>query len=161
MSLSAGALVVDRALSTYLNAHRSSMLERASEAFSAITRSAFTGLDAMPGKNSEVLVGLRSDGSSLIATEMSRGTRFQLYLSLRVAGYREFVKHREPLPFFGDDILETFDDKRSLETISLMADMSKEGQVVYFTHHHHICDIAEKVCDGHVMIHELPDLAVR
>ena len=161
MSLSAGALVVDRALSTYLNAHRSSMLERASEAFSAITRGAFTGLDAMPGKNSEVLVGLRSNGSSLIATEMSRGTRFQLYLSLRVAGYREFVKHREPLPFFGDDILETFDDKRSSEAISLMADMGKEGQVIYFTHHHHICDIAERVCDGHVMIHELPDLAVR
>ncbi len=160
VSLSAGVMLVDRALKSYLDTHRSSMMEKASEAFSAITRGAFSGLAAMPGKGSEVLVGLRHDGTSIIAPEMSRGTRFQLYLGLRIAGYREFIKHREPLPFFADDILETFDDDRSAETFSLMADMAKEGQVIYLTHHRHLCEIAKKICKEGVMVHELPDRAV-
>jgi uncharacterized protein YhaN len=160
VSLSAGVMLVDRALKSYLDTHRSSMMERASEAFSAITRGAFSGLAAMPGKGSEVLVGLRRDGTSIIAPEMSRGTRFQLYLGLRIAGYREFIKHREPLPFFADDILETFDDDRSAETFSLMTDMAKEGQVIYLTHHRHLCEIAKNICKEGVTVHELPDRAV-
>ncbi len=158
MTLSAGTMIVSRALSTYLDTHRSSMMERASEAFSSITRGAFSSLAAMPGKDREVLVGVRRNGSSIIASQMSRATRFQLYLALRIAGYKEFVKHREPLPFFADDILETFDDDRSAETFSLMASMAKDGQVIYLTHHRHLCEIAREVCADSVMVHELPDL---
>ena len=156
---SAGLLVVDRALQTYMATHRSSMLKRASSAFATITRGAFTGLDAMPGvlgKSREELVGIRSDGSSTSAKEMSRGSRFQLYLSLRIAGYHEFVSQRTPLPFFADDILETFDDDRSRETFGLMAEMARHGQVIYLTHHEHLCDIASEVTGGRARIHRLP-----
>ncbi len=159
ISLSAGTLVVERALRSYLDTHRSSMLKRASAAFATITRGAFTGLDAMPGiagKSKEELVGIRRDGSSISATEMSRGSRFQLYLSLRIAGYHEFVAERDPLPFFADDILETFDDDRSAETFGLMAEMARHGQVIYLTHHRHLCEIASEVTRGQARIHELP-----
>ena len=155
----AGVLVVDRALQTYMATHRSSMLKRASSAFATITRGAFTGLDAMPGvlgKSREELVGIRSDGSSTSAKEMSRGSRFQLYLSLRIAGYHEFVSQRTPLPFFADDILETFDDDRSRETFGLMAEMARHGQVIYLTHHEHLCEIASEVTGGRARIHRLP-----
>lgn len=87
----------------------------------------------MPGKGSEVLVGLRRDGTPIIAPEMSRGARFQLYLGLRIAGYREFVKHREPLPFFADDILETFDDDALCG--NLLPDGGHgEGRAVHLSH---------------------------
>jgi len=46
---------------------------------------------------------------------MSKGTRFQLYLALRVAGYHEFASSRRPVPFIADDIMETFDDFRAEE----------------------------------------------
>ena len=159
IALSAGTLAVERALRAYVDTHRSSLLARASSAFATITRGAFTGLDAMPGiagQSKEELVGTRVDGSTTSATQMSRGSRFQLYLSLRIAGYHEFVAQREPLPFFADDILETFDDDRSAETFSLMADMAKHGQVIYLTHHQHLCEIARQVTNGRVKIHELP-----
>ena len=159
IALSAGTLAVERALRTYVDKHRSTLLTRASDAFATITRGAFTGLDAMPGiagQSKEELVGKRADGSSTSATQMSRGSRFQLYLSLRIAGYLEFVEKREPLPFFADDILETFDDDRSAETFSLMAEMAKHGQVIYLTHHKHLCEIAKKVTQGRAKIHELP-----
>jgi len=159
IALSAGTLAVERALRSYVDKHRSTLLARASHAFATITRGAFTGLDAMPGiagQSKEELVGLRSDGSTTSATQMSRGSRFQLYLSLRIAGYHEFVAEREPLPFFADDILETFDDDRSAETFSLMAEMAKYGQVIYLTHHRHLCEIAQQVTKGRARIHELP-----
>ena len=160
MRLSAGVMLANEALRAYRETHRSSMMEQASKAFVRITRGAFRGLAAAPGKDTEVLVGIRADGSSIVASEMSRGTRFQLYLALRIAGYDEFAKYRETLPFFADDILEPFDDDRSAETFSLLHEMSKKGQVVYLTHHRHLCEIAKSVCDDGVTIHELPDLVL-
>ena len=159
MRLSSGVMLVNQALRAYRETHRSSMMEKASDAFVRITRGAFRGLAAVPEKNTEVLVGIRADGSSIVASKMSRGTRFQLYLALRIAGYEEFAKYRETLPFFADDVLEPFDDDRSAETFSLLHEMSKRGQVVYLTHHRHLCGIAKSVCGDGVVIHELPDLS--
>lgn len=157
MRLSAGTLLVDDALRSYRETHRSSMMSRASDAFVKMTRGGFTGLVSAPGKKGEVLVGMRRDGSSIIAPEMSRGTQFQLYLALRIAGHADFTEKREALPFFADDILEPFDDDRSAETFTLLSDMSKRGQVVYLTHHRHLCELAKEVCgpDG-ITLHELP-----
>ena len=160
MRLSAGVMLVNEALRVYRETHRSSMMEKASDAFVRITRGAFRALAAAPGKNTEVLVGIRADGSSIVASKMSRGTRFQLYLALRIAGYEEFSKYRETLPFFADSVLEPFDDDRSGETFSLLHEMSKRGQVVYLTHHRHLCEIAKSVCGDGVAIHELPDLGI-
>lgn len=160
MRLSAGETLVSEALRTYRETHRSSMMRHASDAFAGITRGAFRSLVSAPGKKGDVLVGVRRDGSSIVANEMSRGTRFQLYLALRIAGHAEFTKHRETLPFFADDVLEPFDDDRSAETFAHLSLMSKRGQVVYLTHHRHLCDLAKSVCGDAVTVHELPDRAV-
>ena len=156
MRLMAGRLMVGEALRVYRDKHRSAMMQRASQAFVQITRENFKGLTSAPGKNGDILVGTRSDGSSIEANQMSRGTRFQLYLALRIAGHAEFAKSRETLPFFADDILEPFDDDRSAETFKLLAEMSKLGQVVYLTHHQHLCQIAKDVCGEALQIHTLP-----
>lgn len=158
MRLMAGTLMVGEALRAYRDAHRSSMMMRASDAFIKITRGAFIGLTSAPGKNGDILVGTRSDGSSIEAHQMSRGTRFQLYLALRISGHSEFAQQRETLPFFADDILEPFDDDRSAETFKLLSEMSKQGQVIYLTHHIHLCNIAQQVCGQGVRIHRLPDV---
>jgi uncharacterized protein YhaN len=91
---------------------------------------------------------------------MSKGTRFQLYLSLRIAGHTEYAAKRPPLPFFADDILETFDDERAGNTLVLLQEMSKRGQVIYLTHHQHICDLAIKTCGSSVKIHQLSNQTV-
>jgi len=59
---------------------------------------------------------------------MSKGTRFQLYLALRLAGYRRICNTRESLPFIGDDIMETFDDNRAEATLRQFCEIAKEGQ---------------------------------
>ena len=91
---------------------------------------------------------------------MSKGARrFQLYLALRVADYFEFVDQHGPVPLVADDILETFDDFRAEEAFRLFTEMAGVGQVIYLSHHRHLCEIARAVCPN-VTIHELPELVL-
>lgn len=156
LKLSIGTLAAESALRIFRDRHRSTMMKSAGAAFATISRGTFTDLITTPGKEGDVLVGLRADGSSMVASEMSRGARFQLYIALRIAGHHEFVQNREALPFFADDILEPFDDDRSAETFGLLRGMARKGQVIYLTHHRHLCGIAKEICGNDVTIHELP-----
>jgi len=154
LRLKSGALVAAEALRAYRDKHRSSMMKRASEAFRLITRGDYVGLAAQPDKDRETLIGLTRQGGSKLAGEMSKGTRFQLYLALRLAGYDEFAASRPAVPFIADDIMETFDEPRSEEVLRLFGEMAKIGQVVYLTHHRHLCDLARRIVPE-VRVHEL------
>jgi uncharacterized protein YhaN len=154
LRLRLGIAAADRALRAYRDQHRSSMMQHAAEAFRLISRGAYRGLGTQPGKDGDVLVALGADGGSKLAADLSKGTRFQLYLALRAAGYREFAKLRPAVPFIADDIMETFDDHRAEETLRLLGEMSRLGQVIYLTHHGHLRDIAERTVPG-VRLHEL------
>jgi uncharacterized protein YhaN len=156
--LRAGATATELALRAYRERHRSSMMARASEAFRTISRGAYAGLATQPAKEGETLIAQAAGGGSKAADTLSKGTRFQLYLALRVAGYHEFAKARSPVPFVADDIMETFDDFRAEEAFRLFADMARVGQVIYLTHHRHLCELARKVCPG-VRIHDLSQAA--
>jgi uncharacterized protein YhaN len=145
LRLKIGIAAAEQALRAYREKHRSSMMSRASEAFQTISRGAYSGLAAQPGDKGDVLVAL-GQGGSKEASQLSKGTRFQLYLALRVAGYYEYCQSREPVPFVADDIMETFDDFRAEEAFRLFAQMAEVGQVIYLTHHRHLCDIARSVC---------------
>ena len=154
LRLKLGTAAADRALRAYRDRHRSSMMKRASEAFAFISRGAYSELVTQPSNGNELLIAKGSDGGSKIASELSKGTRFQLYLALRVAGYHEFARAHAPAPFLADDIMETFDDFRAEEAFRLLAGMAATGQVVYFTHHRHLCEIA-KAIEPTTIIHDL------
>ncbi|MCC0036320.1 MAG: AAA family ATPase [Hoeflea sp.] len=154
LRLSAGVIAMEQALTLYRERHSSSMMQRASEAIRTISRGRYSGLASQPDKGRELLIAIQNDGTSKQAAEMSKGARFQLYLALRVAGFHEFAATRQTVPFIADDIMETFDDFRAEETFRLFAGMAGVGQVIYLTHHRHLCDIARSVCPD-VTIHEL------
>lgn len=141
-----GLIAFEAALRRYRDQHRSAMLTRVSAAFSHLTLGAYSGLAAQPDGAQEVLVALSATGGAIMAAEMSSATRSQLYLALRIAGYHELAKSRPTVPFIADDIMETFDDQRSAAAFALLAEMSRVGQVIYLTHHRHLCDIARTVC---------------
>ncbi len=141
-----GLIAFEAALRRYRDQHRSAMLSRASEAFSRLSEGAYSGLAAQPDGAQEVLVALSAAGGAKLAVDLSKGTRFQLYLALRIAGYHELAQSRPTVPFIADDIMETFDDQRSAAAFTLLAEMSRVGQVIYLTHHRHLCDIARAVC---------------
>jgi uncharacterized protein YhaN len=85
---------------------------------------------------------------------MSKGTRFQLYLALRLAGYRQYGSGGTTLPFIADDIMETFDNTRTEAALTLLNEIAMQGQALYFTHHEHVVELAHKVCGDGLTVHE-------
>ncbi len=137
-----GLMALEQGLRRYRDNHRSAMLGRASAAFEQLSRGAYRNLVAEPNGASEVLMALPAQGGAKLAVDMSKGTRFQLYLALRIAGYHELAVSRPMVPFIADDIMETFDDDRAHEAFLLLAAMAERGQVIYLTHNRHLCEIA-------------------
>ena len=156
LRLRLGRLALESGLNRFRERHRSGMMEHARRAFVALTDGQFGDLRARPDERGrDRLVGVRTDGSVLDTARLSTGTRLQLFLALRVAAWHEYADKRVPLPFVADDILESFDERRTAAALALMADMARRGQVIYLTHHRHLIDIAREAAPS-VRVHELP-----
>jgi len=150
-----GLIVADQAIRKYRDKHRSAMLSATEHAFCKLTNGAYEKLDTKPFGKSEILLAIDNHGSSKEVNHLSKGTRYQLYLSLRAAAYEQLIKEEVSLPFFCDDIFETFDEERTRSACKLMEHIGTMGQSIYLTHHQHVVDIARNACGHNVTIHEL------
>ncbi len=65
------------------------------------------------------------------------------------------MEKNEPLPFIVDDILIKFDDERVASCIRVLADISQESQVLFFTHQARLIKIAEETLSGAADLIEL------
>ena len=141
----------------YRNDNEAPVLKIASRYFSELTMGSCTGLRTDSDDHGKlILVALRPNGVRLHVDAMSSGTRDQLYLSLRLATLEWRIATSEPMPFIVDDILINFDDQRSRATIQALADFGEKCQVILFTHHQSIVDVAgEPEFAGRVFVHRL------
>ena len=73
---------------------------------------------------------------------MSQGARDQLFLALRLAAIAEHLQEREAVPIVIDDLLVQFDDARAAATLEVLAELARRTQVLFFTHHGHLCELA-------------------
>lgn len=154
--LRVGHLLADAAIRRYRDVHRSAMMQAAEIAFKELTNGAYQGLKTQVDGTTELLVAIQaSDGAAKQAYDMSKGTRFQLYLALRAAAYDQMAQNGTVLPFFCDDIFETFDEDRTRAACKLMHRVGLKGQSIYLTHHKHVVDIARQVCGEKVHVHTI------
>jgi len=87
---------------------------------------------------------------------LSDGTRDQLFLALRLAGIEQHLKDREPMPLIVDDILINFDADRAKATLACLAELSRQTQVLVFTHHAYLLDLAKtSITDDVLFCHNL------
>jgi uncharacterized protein YhaN len=56
------------------------------------------------------------------------------------------------MPFIVDDILIKFDNARATAALKALAELSARTQVVFFTHHRHLMELAERNLPGSVLI---------
>ncbi|NKW72002.1 AAA family ATPase [Rhodobacteraceae bacterium R_SAG10] len=156
LRLRLGILLAEQALTRYRDTHRSGMLADTEKAFTTLTAGRYAKLVTQPDGKNELLLAVRSeDNRSISAAKMSKSTRFQLYLALRLAGYSQFVSGGTTLPFIADDILETFDNTRTSAALALLGEISLSGQALYFTHHEHVVDLARARLGDGCHIHNL------
>ncbi len=128
----------------YRQENQSVVLHKASDLFSRVTLKSFEGLTIdYDDTDQPILVGIRQ-GKKLPVEAMSDGTCDQLYLALRLASIEQHFENREPMPFILDDVLVNFDDTRAGETLKMLGELSHLTQIILFTHHKHIREIAEE-----------------
>ncbi|MBT6503732.1 MAG: AAA family ATPase [Deltaproteobacteria bacterium] len=146
VTLKLATQVLKKEIERFRAENQDPVLKIASKYFHKLTVNSFSGLRTdEDNQGNPILVGLRTDGSRIQVTQMSAGTRDQLYLALRFASLEWKLQSGEPMPFILDDILINFDDDRSLATLNAMAELSTKTQVILFTHHRRIVEAAQKL----------------
>ena len=128
-------------------------MRRAGELFQLLTGGSFVGVEEeFDDKDNPRLVGRRESDRTVSVEGMSKGTRDQLYLSLRLEYLEEYAQKVDAVPFIGDDLLTTWDDKRALRGIQALAATSSQIQPILFTHHSRILELAQST------LHEFLDV---
>lgn len=142
LRLKTAGFLLRRAMEQFQEQHQGPLLKRAGEIFSRLTLGSFAGLAVNYDDGEPELVGSR--GHELVKVSgMSAGTADQLYLSLRLAYLDQWLRKSEPIPLIVDDILITFDDRRAAATLEVLAEFSELTQVILFTHHEHVVELAK------------------
>ncbi len=132
------------AIRTYQDRSQGPLVKRASTWFSFITGNRYTRLVVDYDDDDRVLLAERTDGRRLGMTELSEGTADQLYLALRLAAIEGRLESSFSVPLILDDVLLAFDDNRAVAALKALAKLSKDNQVILFTHHAHIIELAQR-----------------
>ncbi|MGY4501162.1 uncharacterized protein YhaN [Bradyrhizobium sp. GM24.11] len=156
------AILLQWAIDRYRREKQGPLLQRAGQLFSILTGNSFTDLQLEFDENDNArLAGVRHDGKSVSVTGMSTGSADQLYLALRVAAIEDYLGHAPPLPFIADDLFINFDDDRAAAGFRVLGELARKTQVLFFTHHEHLIDVANRALGTAVSTITLPGQIVR
>lgn len=152
------ALLLQWAIDRYRREKQAPLLKRAGALFETVTGGSFVGLQvAFDEQDRAELRGLRPEGAEVAIDGMSSGTADQLYLALRVAAIEDYLERAAGLPFVADDLFINFDDARAAAGLRLLQGLSRKTQVLFFTHHRHLVDLAKEALDGAVNLVDLSE----
>lgn len=121
------------------------MVAAASTFFSLVTDGCYQRLVADETDDKPILLAERYDGIRIGVEAMSEGTADQLYLSLRLAALELRRDSHPHMPLVLDDVLITSDDTRAANVLRALARFAEDGQVMLFTHHRHLVELARDV----------------
>jgi len=137
------ATLLQWAIDRYRREKQGPLLKRAGQLFATLTSGSFSSLQLEFDEQDHAhLAGLRPDGSKTGVGGMTSGTVDQLYLALRVAFVEDFLERASPLPFVADDLFINFDDGRAAAGLAILGQLAQKTQVLFFTHHQHLVEIA-------------------
>ena len=127
----------------FQKSHRQNIQEEISRIFSRLTNRRYGAVRL----DSDFEITLEDPQGMPVQKEaISSGARDQLYLSVRMALARS-LSEQVCLPFLLDDPLASFDRERLLTARKILEDLSREHQVIIFTHNRLFQDWGSLVCD--------------
>jgi uncharacterized protein YhaN len=158
--LRSAILLLQWAIDRYRREKQAPVLKRAGELFAILTSGSFQTLQLeFDDDDNAELAGIRQDGRRVAVAGMSEGTMDQLYLALRVAAIEDYLDDSQPMPFIADDLFINFDDKRAAAGFQVLNELAKKTQVLFFTHHEHLLDVAQKALGISIPAVTLPAFA--
>ena len=133
--------------------HQPATLRAASQYLERLTSGRYRRVWTRLGE--EVLYVDDADGKVLAAESLSRGTREQIFLSLRLALVDSYALRGVVLPLILDDVLVNFDTHRARAAAEVLQEFADAGhQVLVFTCHEHVMRIFQSLS---VDVRQLPD----
>jgi uncharacterized protein YhaN len=150
-------LLLRDAIARYREQHQAPLLELARPWFARLTDGSFATLDTdLDAKGNTVLEAVRPDGERVVVSALSEGTRDQLFLALRLAAVSLAAARTEPMPLILDDLFVNFDEARTAAALEIFGELARTMQVVLFTHHRHVAELARSVLRAdRVHLHQL------
>jgi uncharacterized protein YhaN len=140
----AEAKLLRAAVDRYRREKQGPLLTRASDLFQTLTVGRYLRLMVEYDGDAPKLAGLRDDGATVVPVDgMSQGTVDQLFLALRIAAVEDAVTQGARLPFLADDLFINFDDERAAAGFKVLAELAAKTQVLFFTHHEHLLEVAK------------------
>lgn len=143
--------LLQEALRRFRDRSQAPMVTLASEYFSLMTNGRYRRLIVDDTAAQPVLQAERDDGRHIGLEAMSEGTADQLYLALRLAALELQRNADRQMPLILDDALMTSDDERVANIFRALARFAEGGQVMLFTHHRHLIDIASRILPAEVL----------
>ena len=144
--------MLDEVRQAYESDRQPETLSEASGYLQQLTRGRYTRIWTPFGESS--LSVNDKHGKALPVEVLSRGTREQVFLSLRMALVANYSRRGANLPLILDDVFVNFDRDRAEAAAETIRQFSLQGhQVLVFTCHQHIREIFEQL---EVDICELP-----
>ena len=119
------------------------VIRHAQKFFATITDQRYDRLFSPIGE--QMLTVIERTGVSKQPAELSRGTREQLYLSLRFGLIREFGERTERLPVVVDEVLVNFDPDRAQRAAEAFVELSQTSQILVFTCHPETVDLFRRL----------------
>lgn len=154
------ATMLQWAIERYRREKQAPLLKRAGEIFATLTSGSFKDLRVEFDQHDHAqLVGLRPDGKQVRVGGMSTGTADQLYLALRVASLEDYLGLTNALPFVADDLFINFDDTRASAGFEVLGQLARKTQILFFTHHRHLVEIAQATLGQSVAVVSLVEEA--
>ncbi len=135
--LAVTCLILDIIRATYEKHRQPETLQEASGYLDRLTQGRYHRVWTPLGEH--ILKVDDAEGHALPVEVLSRGTREQLFLSLRLALASSYAGRGAPLPLVLDDVLVNFDAERAKAAAVVLRDFAAAGhQVLIFTCHEHI-----------------------
>ncbi|KAA2214278.1 AAA family ATPase [Teichococcus oryzae] len=143
--LQASRSMLNNAMAKVQEAGDDALLRRIGAIFAGLTDGAYPSLLAREDEKGVAHLLVRRaepEGEEAGVEALSEGTRDQLFLALRMVAIEDHAAAATPLPFLGDDILQSFDDRRAAAAFRALCRFSDTAQVILLTHHRHLAEVA-------------------
>ncbi|HEY2249731.1 MAG TPA: hypothetical protein VGH74_01675, partial [Planctomycetaceae bacterium] len=136
----AGVQTIDEIRRDFERVHQPEALADAGRMFARLTCGKYHSVWAPLGER-RLLVS-DDQGRTFPVQSLSRGTREQLLLAVRLAVVREMSRQGIAWPMILDDVIVNFDEERARAAVELLRELGAQGlQTLFFTCHKHLADL--------------------
>ncbi len=131
--------VLEKEKLNYEKEKQPSVIKYASAIFSQLTNNAYQRISSSLTRNEVKL--FTEQGAEREVHQLSRGTKEQLLIALRLGFIQAYEEKSEPLPLVLDDIMVNFDNERAGQFADILSNFAKDRQAIVFTCHEHIREL--------------------